>query len=64
MVSRPFSTRHVLIERAQNVHCLLKPCISPGLSAARRITCTPKMTSIADESLGPPVISVRWRKIP
>jgi hypothetical protein len=61
MVSRPFSTRHVLIERAQNVHCLLKPCISPGLSAARRI---PKMTSIADESLGPPVISVRWRKIP
>jgi hypothetical protein len=30
---------------------------------ARRITQRQKVTSIADDSLGPPMIIVKWRKI-
>jgi hypothetical protein len=62
MVSRSFATRYVLIERTQNVHCLRKPCISPAANPADVVTQRQRVTSIADESLGPPVISVKWRK--
>lgn len=54
MVSRPFATAW-LIKGAQNVHCSAQALYSAWPEPARCISQHPKVTSIADESLGPPV---------
>jgi hypothetical protein len=62
MVSRPFATARAHQARAK---CSLsaQALYFAWPEPARRITQHQKVTSIADESLGPPVTIVKWRKI-
>jgi hypothetical protein len=56
--------RHVLSNRAQNVHRLRKRCISPGLNPADVITQHQKVSSIAHESFDPQVTKREMKKNP